>query len=241
MNKTQTKVVIVVEDEAAQRNEVVLSLQLSGIAAFGAADGLMLDKLMQVHNVDMVVLDIGLPGESGLQIAARLALLPVPVGTVMLTALGALDDRLHGMAQGADAYLVKPADPRELIATIGALRRRMAGAGVAGLASAASAEGWLLSHGGRQLSSTRLARAINLTELQRLLLLCFKDVPVGQPVSRDSLMDALGYDGPDGDPHRLETLLSRLRHKVREQLAEDLPLKAVPGLGYAMVCAVVFD
>ena len=245
MHKLNTKVVIVVEDADAQRDEVVLSLQLSGMSAFGAANAQTLDQLMQVHSADVVVLDIGLPGESGLQIAQRLAAMPTPVGVIMLTANGALDDRLLGMAKGADAYLVKPADPRELIATIEALRRRMALAsttenkGSTGQTAALQAAGWLLSHGGRQLSSAGAAQAIHLTELQRLLLLCFRGIPPGQPVSRENLMDALGYGGQYGDPHRLETLISRLRQKVRERLSEDLLLQAVPGQGYAMVSSLL--
>ena len=129
--KNNSEVVVIVEDDSAQREEVVLALQLAGMTALGAPDSTMLDQLMQEHPVDVLVLDIGLPGETGLQIAARLAARPLPVGLIMLTALSGLDDRLSGMARGADAYLTKPVDPRELIATIKAVRRRMVNASAA--------------------------------------------------------------------------------------------------------------
>jgi two-component system, OmpR family, response regulator PhoP len=233
-------VVVIVEDDTQQRDEAVLSLQLAGLAAFGAPNGATLNQLMAAQTVDVVVLDVGLPGESGLSIARRLAALPHPPGIVMLTALGDLDDRLRGMGQGSDAYMVKPVDPRELIATIEALRRRMKKSADSALVAKSTTTGWVLSSGGRQLTLNRTHQAIQLTELQRLLLSCFKDVPTGQPVSRDDLMDVLGYGGPDGDYHRLETLVSRLRQKVRDQFNEDLPLRAVPNQGYAMMSGVMF-
>ncbi len=224
-----------------QREEAVLALQLAGLAAFGAPDGQTLDQLMRLHTVDVVVLDVGLPGESGLVIAERLAALAQPVGVIMLTALGLLDDKLQGMLSGADTYLVKPADPRELIANIAALRRRMASANTA-LASQAPAPhptNWAISAGGHQLMCGRAGLpSVNLSELQRRFLLAFRGAHVGQTVSRERIMDALGHDGGDVDPHRLETLISRLRQKVRNQLGEDLPLHAVPGLGYTLTQAI---
>jgi DNA-binding response OmpR family regulator len=237
VNKLQAEVVVIVEDDSTQRDEVLLALQLAGISAFGAPDGATLDKLMQVHRVDVVVLDVGLPGESGLQIAARLAAQPEPVGLVMLTGQSAMKDRLSGMAHGADAYLAKPADPREVIATITALRRRMAKAATAAAATAhlpPAAGGWQLAPSGRQLSFGLPAQIVKLTELQQLFLQRFVGLAVGQPVGREQLMQALGHDRFDSDHHRLETLVSRLRQKVREQLGQDLPIEALPGRGYAM-------
>lgn len=244
MTIIKSKVVVVVEDEGIQREETVLSLQLAGMAAFGVPDGQTLDQLMRVHTVDVVVLDVGLPGESGLDIAARLSGLPSPVGLVMLTGKSTMVDKLAGLARGADAYLAKPADPRELIATIEAVRRRMnaaqAASELADVNLRAVAVVWQIAFDGRQLSAGVHGQVVKLSELQRLLLLCFKDLPLGQPVSRDKLMAALGYTDADSDPHRLETLVSRLRQKVRSKLSQDLPLQAIPRQGYAMAREVLF-
>lgn len=236
--------IVIVEDNHQQRDEGVLSLQLAGFAAFGVPDGHTLDRLMAVHTVDVVVLDIGLVGESGLSIAKRLSQLPSPPGIIMLTAMGALDDRLHGMQQGADGYLVKPVDPRELVATIEALRRRMKrvkGAADPAALAQGRPEGWLLVRGGRELVSARSNKSVPLTELQRIFLLSFKDTPIGKPINRDELMNLLGYTDPDSDPHRVETLVNRLRLKVRQQLGEGLPLLAVPGLGYALTSILTVE
>jgi DNA-binding response OmpR family regulator len=236
MNALKHPMIILVEDDAAQREEAVMALQLAGLAAFGVPDGQVLDQMMAQHPVDVVVLDVGLPGESGLEIAARLAARESPMGIIMLTARGMLADKLKGMVSGSDVYLVKPADPRELIANIVALRRRMSGTRLdPGQPAPLRQEGWVLSDGGHQLSYVPGGSAtVTLSALQRRLLLAFRSAKTGQALNRESIMDALGHEGDVMDPHRLETLVSRLRLKVRRQLGQDLPLKAIPGLGYAL-------
>ncbi len=229
-------VIIVVEDDPALREETVLSLQLAGLVAVGAADGRMLDQLMNanlVGPVDLVVLDVGLPGASGLEIAAQLATRSPPVGIVMLTGRGLTDERVQGLQQGADAYLVKPADPRELVATVQAVRRRMQ--------QTPAPDGWRLGGGARTLSYGQALPALPLTDLQSRLLLGFRQVPVGQTVGREVLITALGQDAHEADPHRLETLVSRLRQKVRAHWGQDLPLQAVPGQGYALTQPIAFE
>ena len=236
MNVLNHPVIILVEDDVAQREEAVMALQLAGLAAFGVPDGRVLDQMMALHPVDVVVLDVGLPGESGLAIAARLATRESPVGIIMLTARGMIADKLEGMVSGSDVYLVKPADPRELIANIVALRRRMASTRLdQGRSAPLQQGGWVLSDGGHQLSYVPGGTTtVTLSELQRRLLLAFRGTKTGQAVKRESIMDALGHEGQEMDPHRLETLISRLRLKVRQQLGQDLPLKAIPGMGYAL-------
>jgi DNA-binding response OmpR family regulator len=225
--------IVVVEDDAQLREETVLSLNLAGMPALGAPDGIGLDRLMLLHPVDVVVLDIGLPKESGLEIAARLHARKSQVGIVMLTGRGLLDDRIAGMEGGADAYLVKPADPRELIATVLAVRRRVHQTDAS--ASEAPAP-WRIVGGGWSIGHK--SGTMELTVLQKRLLECFVRIPVGQPVSRDALMEALGYHVFDDDFHRLETLAHRFRQKVREKLGQDLPLQAVPKLGYVFNAAI---
>lgn len=241
MNAFKHPVIILVEDDAAQREEAVLALQLAGLAAFGVPDGKTLTRMMALHAVDVVVLDVGLPGESGLDIAARLVKLAQPPGIIMLTARGMMADKLEGMVAGSDVYMVKPADPREVIANVAALRRRMAGAQANMSLQAPPPQpppppmGWVLSDGGHRLRyGPDGAACVILSELQRRLVLAFHGAKTGQAISRESIMHALGHAGQVMDPHRLETLLSRLRQKVRQQLGQDLPLKAVPGLGYAL-------
>jgi DNA-binding response OmpR family regulator len=237
--------IIVVEDDAALRSEIVLSLQLAGLSALGAADGSAMSELMASHKVDLVVLDLILPGEQGLDIAARLMRESMPVGIIMLTGLGLMQERLQGMHVGADAYLVKPVDPRELIATVLALRRRLSG-GARDDKSASppvknSVRDLALSASGLRMSCPALGTEIALSDLQRRLILVFKGVKVGQALSREYLMSALGYGRADGDYHRLETLISRFRLKVRSELNEELPLQAIPGQGYALNRAISFQ
>jgi DNA-binding response OmpR family regulator len=227
--------IIVVEDNPVEREELLLSLQLAGLSAYGAEDGSVLDQLLKQYHVDIVLLDLTLPIEGGLEIAARLTREKSNLGVIMLTGKGLLGDRLQGMNAGADSYFVKPIDPRELVAAISALRRRL------GNGSTSQRKGLTVLRGGLTLMSASGGRTMLLSDLQRRLLMSFKGAKLGDPISREVLMDLLGYGKADGDYHRLETLVSRLRIKVRSDLDDELPLLAIAGQGYALANAITYQ
>jgi two-component system, OmpR family, response regulator len=256
--------IVVVEDDKSLREEVVLSLTLAGLTAVGAGDGRGMNELMAKHKVDIVVLDLSLPTETGLEIAARLVRQSPPVGIIMFTGAGSMAEKLIGMQVGADAYLVKPVDMRELIATVQSLRRQLERhrdsvaqenlttiAGVKKLIrnsalktadkSSHATQSLAVSFSGFRMSCPARGTEIALSDLQRRFISAFKDVPVGQNVSREHLMAAIGYESNDGDFHRLETLISRFRLKVRSELQDELPLQAIPGQGYALNKAISFE
>jgi two-component system, OmpR family, response regulator len=243
--------IIVVEDDASLRDEVVLSLKSAGLSAVGAGDGRAMNELMAKHTVDIVVLDLSLPNETGLEIAARLVRQSPPVGIIMFTGAGSMNEKLLGMHVGADAYLIKPVDMRELIATIQSLRRQLERHYNAApdrttvkkldTKNSQVVQDLTVSFSGLRMSCVGRGSEMSLSDLQRRFITALKDVPVGQNVSREYLIAAVGYGDVDTDAHRLETLISRLRIKVRTELKEELPLQAIPGLGYVLNKAIRFE
>ena len=116
--------IAVVDDEEALRGPVVDYLRMEGYDAVGASGGAELDGLMADGEIDLVILDVNMPGEDGFSIARRLRAAG-PVGIIMLTAKSGLVDRVVGLEIGADDYLGKPFDPRELLARVRSVMRRL--------------------------------------------------------------------------------------------------------------------
>lgn len=115
--------IVVVDDEPDLREMVVDYLVSEGLSAIAAADAAELDAILAVQPVALVVLDVNMPGEDGFSVARRLRARG-GVGVIMLTAKHALVDRVVGLEIGADDYLAKPFEPRELLARIRAVMRR---------------------------------------------------------------------------------------------------------------------
>ena len=218
--------VILVEDNDPLREEMLFQLQHSGLEARGARDAPAMDRLLAEQPCDILLLDLNLPGENGFSIARRLCDRRRR-GIIMLTARDEIDDKLRGFDEGADIYLVKPVDRRELLACIRTLFQR-----VTPELKAHERSGWvlrsaqrlLLSPDGRQLELT----AQDLTVLHHLL-----DKP-GSTRDREGLVATLGIDflhAPDG---RINTVLSRLRQKLA---AFDAELRIVTwrNQGYSYV------
>jgi two-component system OmpR family response regulator len=218
--------VILVEDNDPLREEMMFQLQHSGLDARGVRDAPALDKLLAERPCDILVLDLNLPGENGFSIARRLCDRRQR-GIIMLTARDEIDDKLRGLEEGADIYLVKPVDRRELLACIRTLFRR-----VAPEQRAHEQSGWFL-RGSQRLLISPDGRELELTAQDMTVLNYLLD-EAGSTRSRDGLVAALGIDFmhlPDG---RVNTVMSRLRQKLA---AFDAELRIVTwrNQGYSYV------
>lgn len=220
--------VAVVEDDADLLDEVAFNLGRQGFQVAACGDGAALDRWLRRESIDVAVLDIGLPGESGLSIARRLRRDHPLCGIVLLTARCEIEDRIQGMEEGADAYLSKPADLRELALVIRAVARRLApAAGEGGLVLLEREQALVLAHGER----------LELTRSETLLLSRLARAP-GQQATREQLVEALGERYLDYDPRRLEATLSRLRKKLVQAGFDADALRAVRHAGYHLVPAL---
>jgi DNA-binding response OmpR family regulator len=220
----------IVEDDEELREKIMLpALRLAGFDAVGLASALQLYRMWTGSPFDLVLLDVGLPDDDGVEIARHLRGLSPSIGIVMYTGHGRSVDRLRGLNAGVDAYLVKPLEMNEVIATLHNLHRRLASSGPP---QGAGGNGWSLDHQGwRLLTPDGGTVALNQPERQVLAVLA---AAPGEPVRRDALIAALTSDTDEFDPHRLEMLVYRLRRKCRETCRATLPLRAIRGVGYML-------
>lgn len=216
-------VVYCVEDHDELREELIFGLSKLGFDAAGFCDAADFYQGFDARPCDVAILDVGLPQEDGFSIATRLHAMS-DVGIVMLTARSELEDRIRGLQGGADAYVVKPVDLRELAAIVQSVFRR-----IRLKASQKFPSGWRLSNDGWILYSPEGAHLM-LTEAERCVMGQLMDNP-GECVSRQAMMTALAGDPQEYDPHRLDALISRLRRKAADA-GLSLPMRAVRGIGY---------
>ncbi|MEN1926064.1 response regulator transcription factor [Luteimonas qiangzhengi] len=218
----------VVEDDIEFREQILLPILLrAGFAVTGMGSALELYRDLLSSAYDLVLLDLGLPDEDGLSIARRLREQSPSLGIVMLSGAVGEHWRQRALEAGVDAWLAKPADMDEVVATL----RNLAGR-VARERSAGGGSGWKLAAGGWLLVCPEGA-GLDLGMAEREVLALLADNP-GAPVSREALIARLSGPAEDFDPHRLEMLVYRLRRKCRQELGQELPLKAVRGVGYML-------
>lgn len=220
--------IYLVEDEVDLREETVFSLATLGFDAHGFGNATDFYKAQATRPCDVAVIDVGLPGEDGFAIAAHLRN-GSHVGIVMLTARGTLQDKLHGLQQGADAYLVKPVHMLELTAVLQSVARRITATSDSAAAPSSEPSGWQLIDGGWILQDPH-GQTMPLTTSERAFMRCLFE-QMDTPVSRDRLISAMGGDAFDFDPHRIDSLASRLRRKAADA-GIALTLRAVRGAGY---------
>lgn len=218
---------VLVEDDDLLRELLSLGLRRSGFEVFAAASGLELnDVLARESGIELAVLDVNLPGENGFSIATRLRAASA-IGIVMLTARSELDDKVLGLDTGADVYLTKPVDMRELAATLRSLRRRLH----TPVTGASAAEAWTLDIVQWRLIPPN-GTAISLSGAESILLSCLTRQP-GETVPRDEIVAALGHRSEYFSPHRLDVLVSRLRAKTAAVTGHPLPIRSRRNIGYA--------
>ncbi len=237
--------IIVVEDEADLRDDLVDYLNRCGFHVCGASSGEEMDALLNSHGADVIVLDVNLPNEDGFSVAQRVRAVS-QAAIIMLTARSGLIDRVIGLELGADVYLVKPIDFREVEAQIKALFRRLqknASSAPLPLRRAPPAslddskKSWRFDETEWRLQAPGGA-AVSLTATEYKFL-CLLVVAPGEAVTRQAI--AMALTGRDWDPYSrsIDSLVRRLRIKVEEHTGVALPVQAVHGVGYAFVGAVV--
>lgn len=238
--------VAVVEDDRDLRESTVEYLSAHGYAAWGADSASAFMQTLSRHSADVVLLDLGLPDEDGLVLARRLSTMR-EITVIIVSARDALDDRVRGLGAGADRYLVKPVDMRELIANLEAVHRRRH-ASLAGIdpsdvdarpvltmAPASPEQPWRLVRETWSLIDPG-EHSMQLTATQFRLLSLLLEHP-GDTVPRKTVADALLGKHAVNANERLDVMLARLRRKCAEALGRPLPLKTIPQQGYAFTAA----
>lgn len=218
----------IVEDDEELREKIMLpALGRAGFEVTGVATALQLYRMWAGLTFDLVLLDIGLPDDDGVEIARHLRDLSPSLGIVVYTGHGHVRDRMRGLRAGVDAYLVKPLDMDEVAETLRNIYRRLQGS-----RSAINGSGWVLDRQGWCLQAPcGVEIVLNGGERQVLRMLVANR---GEPVSRETLIAGMTGDVEGFDPHRLEMLVYRLRKKCSDATQEPLPLRAVRGIGYIL-------
>jgi two-component system OmpR family response regulator len=216
--------ILVAEDDAILADGVAISLRQSGYAVDWVKNGLEADSALEADSFDLLILDLGLPRKSGLDVLKSLRQRDSRVPVLILTARDGVDDRVRGLDAGADDYLAKPFDLAELEARVRALMRR----GLAGSSTVVRHGSLSYDQVGRvaQLNGQPLelsAREVGLLEifLQR----------AGRMVSKEQLVSHLCEWGDEVSPNAIEVYVHRLRKKLEPGA---IRIVTVRGLGYSL-------
>jgi len=231
--------VLVVEDDGETRRLLVRLLRENGLRATGVADGSEMWEALAAATPDLLLLDLMLPNKPGLELLReirrekRWAGLPV----VIVTARGEVGDRTRGLELGADDYIPKPFDRRELLARVGAVLRRTTGQGRAARNITVRFSGWLLDTGRRALISPDGA-TVDLSGAEYDLLTVFLDNPK-RALSRERLLElARNRVSITGTDRSVDVQVSRLRQKLEIGSEDRALIKTVRGVGYVFVADV---
>ncbi|HYC81414.1 MAG TPA: response regulator transcription factor [Solirubrobacterales bacterium] len=224
--------VLVVDDEPTIVEIVGRYLERAGYEASGAGDGFEAIERAAARRPDLVVLDLMLPGIDGIEVMRRLRELPgPPLAVILLTARGEESDRLVGLRQGADDYVVKPFSPAELVARVGAVLRRTRPAET-------DAEEPPIELGPLRIepASRRVildGEEVGLT-MREFDLLAFLAAHPGRVYSRDQLMESVWGEPYFEDTSTVTVHIRRLRAKLGDDPAEPRFIETVWGVGYRL-------
>lgn len=229
--------ILVVDDDRDIRELLSRYLVRNGLRVSVARDSREMDQVMHDARIDLVVLDLMLPGKDGLTICREQQGKAAPP-LIMLTAMGEATDRIVGLELGADDYLAKPFEPRELLARIRAVLRRHQAAGPVRHSNAQSLRfaGWTLELSQRRLTSPD-GMLVSLSPGEYDLLLALAERP-RRALSRDQLLDLTRGRSASPFDRSVDVLVSRLRHKVESNPQIPELILTVRGGGYMMSAEV---
>jgi DNA-binding response OmpR family regulator len=230
--------IVVVDDEPEIRIMLTDYLGHNGFEVSAADGGGQMRQIIAERPADLVILDITMPGEDGLSLARYLRA-HTRVGIVMLTAAGGVVDRIVGLEMGADDYIPKPVDLRELLARVRSVLRRTSGEATRETEAAAPA-GPSVRFGDCRLDleAHRLyggdGGEIPITSMEYDLLKAFADNP-NRVLSRDRLLDLAHNKDWEPFDRSIDIRIARLRRKIEGDPAKPQVIKTVRGAGYIFV------
>ena len=222
---------LIVDDDERIRTLLQKFLMRNGFLVTAARDAAHARRILSGLDFDLIVLDVMMPGEDGLSLTAALRqTMETPI--LLLTAKGETSNRIEGLEAGADDYLAKPFEPKELLLRINAILRRMPDT------AAEEAAPKVLSLGpirydmerGEMWQGDELVR-LTATEVQ--LMKIFSAQP-GEPLSRAKLVEELGRDRGQAQERAVDVQITRLRRKIEDNPKQPRYLQTVRGAGYML-------
>lgn len=229
--------ILIVDDDADIRLLLKDFLQRRGLRVSLAQDGDEMFGVVESSEIDLIVLDVMLPGKSGLELCQELrARSRLPI--IMLTAVSDTSDRIVGLEVGADDYLAKPFDPRELLARMRAVLRRRDGTSAPVQVEDSSFPtlrfcGWELDIERRKLIDPSGVR-VELTRAEHNLLVALV-LARGRVLSREQLIESCGGNASNSFDRSIDILVSRLRRKLDDDPKMPSMIQTVRGGGYQFV------
>ena len=233
--------ILVVEDDVFMRGLIERILAREDYRLSFASDGEQMSQVLDKGGVDLVLLDIGLPGEDGLSIARRLRA-NSSIGIIMVTGRDEAVDTVIGLEVGADDYVTKPFDDRELLARVRSLLRRLQARADEAAPSAgrvAEFSGWRLNLGAGELTDGD-GRAVHLTAAEFRLIEALV-TGAGRVLSRDHLAEHVATRDWAPFDRSIDVLVSKLRKKIEADPKHPALIKSVRGLGYKFTADIRFD
>ncbi len=243
---TEDASILVVDDEPELREMVDEYLSAKGFVVLQAENGTAMRQVLAENSVDLVLLDVKMPGEDGFTLARYLRE-HYRVGIIMLTAVADVVDRIVGLEMGADDYVTKPYDPRELLARVKSVLRRTNSEAVDGARRADVQEGADSSQAGSgmrfgrcvlDLDGHRLfdedGSEIAITSMEFDLLKAFATHP-NRVLSRDQLLDMAHNRDWDPFDRSIDIRIARIRRKIEVDPGKPQTIKTVRGAGYIFI------
>src|SRR3954462_233011 len=227
--------IVVVEDEATQRQLLCDYLDKQNFRVSSADGGVALRRLVERELPALVMLDVGLPGEDGFALARWLRERSSRIGIIMVTAASETVDRVVGLETGADDYIAKPFEPRELLARVKSVLRRAVGGGTTPVTAARGRIGRrVLDLERRVLCAPGDDTEDKLSASEFDLLKVFAENP-NRPLMRDWLLEAIAQRETEAFDRSIDPRITRLRRKIEVDPAHPEAIRTVRGVGYMFV------
>ena len=232
MANNEQPYIALVDDDPKIRELTAKYLSDQELSVKTAANGSELDELMKNNNIGLIILDLMMPEESGLNICQRLRVNNIETPIIMLTAKGDEVDRIVGLEMGADDYLPKPFNPRELLARVNAILRRQQQSSIQNTKDKFEFGNFSFDISNRSLHKN--GQEIQITAGEYDLLRVFAERPK-QPLSRDQIMQLAKGKELDVFDRSIDVQISRLRRLIEEDPNKPKFLQTKWGFGYIFI------